>query len=154
MEPAVSSTPVTLPSQYLRKGFEDSINLESPPRLNLDAILQAANDGACCTEDNLHSFAAYLNQELITIGFAPVVKDGGSSATCDTVQMLNCVYDLLQQHHQHIQRREDMASRWVHRLASLIRWMMHLSGVAYIGMLVRQFGCAVLNSVFIVSLCS
>ena len=113
MEPTVSSTPVTLPSQYLGKGFEDSINLESPPRLNLDVILQAANEDAFCTEDNVHRFAAYMNQELTTLGFAPVLKDSGLSGTCDTVQMLNCMYELLQQHHQHIQRREDMASRWV-----------------------------------------
>ena len=112
MEPRVSSTPIALPSQYLGKGFEDSINLESPPRLNLDAILHSANENALCTEDNVHSFAAYINQELITVGFPPVLKGSGPSGACDTVQMLNSVYELLQQHHQHIQRREDMASRW------------------------------------------
>ena len=119
MEPRVSSTPVALPPQYLGKGFEDSINLESPPRLNLDVILQSTSEGAFCTEDNVHGFAAYLNQELTTIGFSPVMKDTGSSGVCDTVQMLNCIYELLQQHHQHVQRREDMAARWVNYLTSL-----------------------------------
>ena len=103
-------TPVALPPQYLGKGFEDSINLESPPRLNLDVILQSTSEGAFCTEDNVHGFAAYLNQELTTIGFSPVMKDTGSSGVCDTVQMLNCIYELLQQHHQHLQSREDMAA--------------------------------------------
>ena len=108
MDPSVTSTPVSLPLRYLDHYMEDSVVFESPPKFNLESSThdQRTNEPVFCDGSNLPGCLMYLNQGLTTLGFSPLSH--GESPDLDPIQVVNCVYDLLQQHHHHVKCREDL----------------------------------------------
>jgi X breakpoint 2-interacting protein len=118
MDPNVTSTPLSLPPQYLHHYMEDSVGFESPPRLDLESSIGAVHlthEHTFCNNSNITSCLVYLNQELTTLGFSSILHK--ESQEMDRVQIVNCVYDLLQQHHHHIKCREDLETS-LHRAHS------------------------------------
>jgi X breakpoint 2-interacting protein len=72
-----------------------------------------------CTEDTLESWTQYLNNEVTALGFPSILKQSeaveverGAMASVDVVQLVGCMYDLLQQHRADIRGRDIMAEQF------------------------------------------
>ncbi|XP_054645167.1 afadin- and alpha-actinin-binding protein-like isoform X2 [Dunckerocampus dactyliophorus] len=61
-----------------------------------------------CTEHNVQECASRINQEVLSLGLAPVWVQSGDSSDMNVVSVLNCMYELLQLHRRGLQTLENM----------------------------------------------
>ncbi|XP_038048574.1 afadin- and alpha-actinin-binding protein B-like isoform X2 [Patiria miniata] len=66
-----------------------------------------------CNKDNLEQCVSYLDQEMTVLGFPSLyaASDRNQSGPFDIVQLVNCCYELMQRHQQHLNKREEMETK-------------------------------------------
>ncbi|XP_022087854.1 afadin- and alpha-actinin-binding protein A-like [Acanthaster planci] len=66
-----------------------------------------------CNKDNLEQCVSYLDQEMTVLGFPSLYpsSDRGQSGAFDVVLLVNCCYELIQRHQQHLHKQEEMETK-------------------------------------------
>nr|XP_057928503.1 afadin- and alpha-actinin-binding protein-like isoform X2 [Doryrhamphus excisus] len=61
-----------------------------------------------CTEHNVQECASHINQEVLSLGLAPVWVQSGDGCDMNVVTVLNCMYELVQLHRRGLRTLENL----------------------------------------------
>ncbi|XP_077981248.1 afadin- and alpha-actinin-binding protein A-like [Glandiceps talaboti] len=87
----------------------------SPQHPQLKALTDKLIQPVFCTRDSVDECIAFLDQELVVVGFPSLYttspSDKGPPDTFDIVRLINCTFELLQRHQKSMRLQEEMEVR-------------------------------------------
>ncbi|XP_070562453.1 afadin- and alpha-actinin-binding protein A-like [Ptychodera flava] len=87
----------------------------SPQPLQSKLLPEKLLQPVFCTRDNVDQCIAFLDQELVVLGFPPLYtatqSDKGPAETFDIVRLINCTFELLQTHQKSMRLQEEYENR-------------------------------------------